>query len=161
MEFNIHKMEKKDIRQVQQVAKASWNHTYEGMIPFDVQEKFLQKAYNDERMQQRLEHSLILVSEADGKIIGFANCSFVREGGEANLAAIYLYPEYQGKGIGTALLEEGIKHLEGVKKLFVEVEKDNRNGKHFYQAKGFEDVSEYEEDFEGHILKTVRMVLNV
>lgn len=161
MEFKIRKMKKKDIRQVQQIAKTSWNHTYEGIIPFDIQEKFLEKAYNDEIMQQRLEHSLMLVSEADGKIVGFVNYSFVREGGEAYLAAIYLAPEYQGKGIGTALLEEGLKHLEGVKKIFVEVETENRTGKNFYKAKGFEDVSEYDEDFEGHILKTVRMALRL
>ena len=35
MEFKIRKMKKKDIRQVQQIAKTSWNHTYEGIIPFD------------------------------------------------------------------------------------------------------------------------------
>lgn len=103
----------------------------------------------------------MLVSEADGKIVGFANYSFVREGGVAYLMTVYLAPEYQGKGIGTALLEEGMNHLKGVKKIFVEVEKENRTGKNFYKAKGFEDVAEYDEDFEGHILKTVRMALHV
>lgn len=54
-----------------------------------------------------------------------------------------------------------MNHLKGVKKIFVEVEKENRTGKNFYKAKGFEDVAEYDEDFEGHILKTVRMALHV
>ena len=33
MECKIRKMKKKDIPQVQQIAKTSWNHTYEGIIP--------------------------------------------------------------------------------------------------------------------------------
>ncbi|WFA04592.1 MULTISPECIES: GNAT family N-acetyltransferase [Bacillus] len=161
MEFDIRKMEMEDIASVQQVAKTSWNDTYDGIIPRSVQEEFLQSAYSDERMLERMERSLILVAEAGGEIVGFVNCSFVKEGGEAYLAAIYSYPEYQGNGIGSALLKEGIKRLEGVNKIFVEVEKDNRTGKHFYKAKGFEEISEYEEDFAGHSLKTVKMVLDV
>ncbi len=159
MEFHIRTMQKKDIPQVQHIAKISWNHTYEGIIPREIQEKFLDSAYNDERMKQRLNRSFLFVSEADGKIVGFANYSPVNEKGEIFLAAIYVYPEYQGKGIGTALLHEGIKQLEKVRKIFVDVEKENQIGKTFYTAKGFEKVSEYDEDFEGHILKTVRMVL--
>ncbi|ATH93126.1 GNAT family acetyltransferase [Bacillus glycinifermentans] len=161
MEFQVRPMEKKDIPQVQHVAKTSWHHTYEGIIPGGVQEKFLASAYNDHRMEERLERSFLYVSEAEGNIVGFANFSGVNEKKEAYLAAIYLYPEYQGKGIGTALLHEGIKRLKDAGKIFVDVEKDNQIGITFYKAKGFEVVSEYDEDFEGHILRNVRMVLHV
>jgi ribosomal protein S18 acetylase RimI-like enzyme len=160
VEFVIRKMQKEDIQQVQQVAKTSWNYTYEGIIPLEIQESFLKSAYNDDMMQRRLERSFIFVSEVNGKVVGFANFSPVKEDGMTELLAIYLLPEYQGKGIGTALLKEGIK-LEGVKEIFVNVEKDNQIGTNFYKAKGFEVVSEFDDDFDGHILKTVRMVLKV
>ncbi|ASB90770.1 hypothetical protein S101395_04268 [Bacillus sonorensis] len=81
MEFHIRTMQKKDIPQVQHIAKISWNHTYEGIIPREIQEKFLDSAYNDERMKQRLNRSFLFVSEADGKIVGFANYSPVNEKG--------------------------------------------------------------------------------
>jgi ribosomal protein S18 acetylase RimI-like enzyme len=161
MELIIRKMQKEDIPQVQQVAKTSWNSTYEGIIPLEIQESFLKAAYNDDMMQRRLERSFIFVSEVNGKVVGFANFSPVKEDGMTELLAIYLFPEYQGKGIGTALLKEGIKNLEGVKEVFVNVEKDNQIGTNFYKAKGFEVVSEFDDDFDGHILKTVRMVLKV
>ena len=160
MDFTIRKIQIEDIQQVQQVAKISWNSTYEGIIPFAIQESFLNSAYNDEMMKRRIEHSFIFVSEVDEKIVGFANFSPVKEG-EAELGAIYLYPQYQGKGIGTALLKEGIKNLEGVKELFINVEKENINGTTFYNAKGFDAVSEFDDNFDGHILKTVRMVLKL
>ncbi|MDA1476400.1 GNAT family N-acetyltransferase [Bacillus changyiensis] len=157
----IRNMEKRDIPQVQKVAKVSWHHTYEGIIPLDIQNKFLQSAYSDERMQRRKKYSLILVSEIEGKIVGFSNFSFVNDEGKAGLVAIYIYPDDQGKGIGTALLEEGIKQLQGVKKVLVHVEKDNQVGKYFYKAKGFAEESEFTKDFEDHSLETIRMVLDI
>lgn len=161
MVATIRTMHYEDIQQVQEVAKKSWNATYEGIIPLEVQEKFLNAAYNDERMKQRLERSFIFVAEVDGNIIGFANFSPVSDEGKAELGAIYLYPEYQGKGIGSTLLQQGINDLDGIKEIYINVEKDNQIGKNFYDAKGFQVVKEFDDDFDGHILKTVRMVLIV
>ena len=159
MEFTIRNMARDDLQQVQKVAKTSWNVTYDGIIPLEIQESFLQSAYNHEMLLKRLENSYIWVSEIDGIVVGFANFSPVNKNGETELSAIYLMPEYQGKGIGTALLNQGINHLKGVKEIFINVERDNKIGSAFYQAKGFNVVHEFDEDFEGHLLKTVRMVL--
>lgn len=161
MDFKIRKMEKKDIPQVQHVAKTSWNATYEGIIPRNIQDSFLSNAYNDQSMERRLDGSHIFVAETDGEIVGFANYSPVSEDGKAELGALYLRPEYQGKGAGTAFLEEGKEKLDDVKEIFINVEKDNEIGKNFYKAKGFEVVSEFYDNFGGYILKTLRMVLKV
>lgn len=161
MAATIRTMHYEDIQQVQEVAKKSWNATYEGIIPLEIQEKFLNAAYNGERMKQRLERSFIFVAEVDGNIVGFANFSPVSDEGKAELGAIYLYPEYQGKGIGSTLLQQGINDLNGIKEIYINVEKDNQIGKNFYDAKGFQVVKEFDDDFDGHILKTVRMVLKV
>lgn len=159
MNFIIREMLIEDTKQVQDVAKRSWNATYEGIIPNSIQENFLKGAYNDEMMQKRLSHSLLLVAEAENKIVGFANFSPVNEKGQTELSAIYLYPEYQGHGIGSALLDKGIIMLGNLKEVHLDVEKDNTIGTNFYKAKGFKIVDEYDDNFDGHILKTVRMVL--
>jgi len=161
MDSIIRKMTTEDIPAVQDIAKKTWNHTYEGIIPSRVQENFLQAAYSDERMEQRLNTTLLLVAEEKDKVVGFANYSAVNEEGEAELGAIYIYPSYQGTGIGTALLTEGVKELAGVKKIYIDVEKDNTVGKRFYEAKGFQVVKEYTDNFDVHELKTIRMVWNV
>ncbi|WP_462413332.1 N-acetyltransferase family protein [Neobacillus sp. Marseille-QA0830] len=161
MEFIIREMQMEDIPQVQQIAKTSWNSTYQEIIPLEIQESFLKAAYNDEMMQNRLDNSFIWVSETNGKIVGFVNFSPVKEDGKTELAAIYLNPEYQSVGIGTALLNEGIKKLEGINEIFINVEKDNTIGTTFYKAKGFKVVSEFDDNFDGHTLKTLRMVLKV
>ncbi|WEG14495.1 GNAT family N-acetyltransferase [Pullulanibacillus sp. KACC 23026] len=160
MDFIIRKMRSEDTEQVQDVAKTTWNATYEGIIPLNVQENFLNSAYNDEMMKRRLEKSNLFVAVHEEKVVGFANFSPVNEG-KAELGAIYIYPEFQGMGIGSALLQKGINHLKDIKEIYINVEKENKIGKTFYEAKGFQMVEEFDDDFDGHILKTIRMVLEI
>lgn len=148
-----------DIEQVQAVAKESWHATYEGIIPREIQQNFLNGAYSDEMMERRMEHSLMLVAEAENTIAGFANFTPVNQQGQTELSAIYLLPQYQDEGIGSALLNTGVKKLENLKEIQLDVEKENIIGTAFYKAKGFKIVDEYDDDFDGHILKTVRMEL--
>lgn len=120
MSFVIREMIKDDIRQVQDVAKKSWKSTYEGIIPLQVQENFLNVAYNDEMMEKRLNGTLMLVAETDDKIVGFANFTPVNCEGHSELTAIYLNQDFQGEGIGTALLQRGIQKLLNLKEIYIE-----------------------------------------
>ncbi|WLR42417.1 GNAT family N-acetyltransferase [Bacillus carboniphilus] len=159
MKYMIREMNENDIKQVQSVAKISWHDTYEGMIPTHIQENFLKNAYNDKSMIQRMERSHLYIAEIDQKIIGFANFSPVKEKGVVELFAIYLLPDFQGLGVGTALLDEGIKRLNGVKKIYINVEKDNQKGKNFYLSKGFKLVEEFDDPIDDYVLQTERMAL--
>ncbi|MGG0655786.1 N-acetyltransferase family protein [Rummeliibacillus pycnus] len=161
MKFTTRKMRVEDIPQVQDVAKVSWHSTYDGIIPRKVQDNFLNTAYSDDNLKKRVERTILFVAEFHDKIVGFANYSPIKEDGIVELGAIYLYPEYQGNGIGTALLQKGIEYFNNVKEIYINVENDNVIGKNFYHAKGFKVVSEFDDEFDGHILKTVRMVLKV
>ncbi|MEY9977647.1 ribosomal protein S18 acetylase RimI-like enzyme [Lysinibacillus sp. RC79] len=156
----IRHMQKNNIIFVQEIAKKSWHHTYEGIIPHEIQNRFLQVAYSRDRLLDRIENSLFLVAILDESIVGFANFSNVVDG-EAELYSIYLLPETQGKGIGTALLQEGIKMLPDLTSLLVCVEKENTIGMNFYQAKGFKKIEEFDELFDGHLLKTVKLSLKL
>lgn len=161
MKFSIREMTNEDIKQIQSIAKKSWNTTYKGIIPEAIQNNFLAMAYSDEMMHQRLDHSFMYVADADSKLAGFANFTSVDENGLSELSAIYLDPDCQNKGIGTALLNKGIHNIEGLKEIRLEVEKENKIGMQFYKSKGFEVVEEYDEDFDGHLLKTVTMKLEI
>lgn len=160
MSFTIRKMKLSDISSVQAIAKKTWNATYEEIIPSAIQEKFLNAAYSDASMEHRVINSLLLVAEVEGKVVGFANYSPADSDGKAELGAIYIDPANQGSGIGTAFLKEGISRLEGVKEVYINVERDNEIGHTFYNAKGFQVVDVFDDDFDGHILKTLLMVLD-
>lgn len=155
----VRKAEVKDLGFIQQIAKESWNDAYRGLIPEDIQERFLREAYADELMPVRLERTLLLVAENNGELVGFANAS--QKAGIGNLHAIYLLPDAKGRGIGSQLLERLVAELEPIHEMHVEVEKGNRSGETFYAAKGFKMVDEFAEDLYGHTLITKKMVLEL
>jgi predicted N-acetyltransferase YhbS len=161
MSILIREMKPKDIEAVQRVARESWKTTYSGIIPMEIQESFLRSAYSDGMMHKRLEVSSLYVAEESGEVVGFANFSTVKQGNIAELGAIYLLPEYHGEGIGTALLQEGIKNLKGAQSLIADVEKENKSGVTFYEAKGFQAHSEFDDNLDGLVTKMLRMVLSL
>ncbi|WP_040225676.1 GNAT family N-acetyltransferase [Bhargavaea cecembensis] len=149
-----------DIPHVRRVATESWHATYEGLIPREVQDRFLDQAYSPGMLEKRCGRTPFYVAETGNEIIGFANFSPVREDGSVELAAIYLLPEAQNRGAGSKLLRQGIRELQP-KSVFIDVESGNRIGKTFYEAKGFRTVEEFDDDFDGHVLKTERMRLDL
>ena len=149
-----------DIPQVKQVAIKSWHTTYENIIPLDVQNNFLEKAYSEERLLIRLSKSPFYVAKLNNKIIGFANFSNKKLDGNVELAAIYLSKDFQHQGVGTKLLQFGIYQLRPTQ-IFINVEAENKIGRQFYEAKGFQIIDQFDEEFDGHILKTIRMALNL
>ena len=161
MELLIRPMTVQDIRSVQYVATTCWHETYKEMIPLDVQNRFLQRAYNDTMMAQRIQNSIVLVAEKGNEVVGFANFTPLNEEAVSELAAIYILPDAQGLGVGSALLQSGMEQLSGLKTIELTVEKENERGKQFYFSKGFRIVSEFEEDFDGHSLQSIRMELTV
>ncbi|CAM4185598.1 hypothetical protein LIIV107777_03215 [Listeria ivanovii subsp. ivanovii] len=107
MDFQIRKATNLDAEAIQHVAITSWHHTYQELIPNDVQDGFLEKYYNVETLHNRISATPFAVLEQANKVIGFAN--FIElEKGKSELAAFYLLPEVTQRGLGTELLEEGM-----------------------------------------------------
>ncbi|WP_246079367.1 GNAT family N-acetyltransferase [Paenibacillus piri] len=145
----IRKATFNDIAEKQMVAKITWDQTYRGIIPQQIQDDFLQKNYSDIAMKNRIERSVLLVAVIDGMVNGFANFSPSKQNAEeAELGAIYIFPEAQSQGIGGKLMNKGIEELSGIKRLFVVVEKENIIGRRFYNSKGFVFVNEFEEQLQ-------------
>ncbi len=150
-----------DIESVREIAHISWNDTYEGIIPSPIQQKFLEQSYSTPMLEMRMERTLLLLAEQDGQAIGFANFTKVDEDGDAELIAMYMKPEHQRSGYGKKLLVDGLSRLKGGIQLFVYVESENRKGRNFYEANGFELLEEFEELFEGHPLQTAKYVYHL
>ncbi|GIV95903.1 MAG: N-acetyltransferase [Herpetosiphonaceae bacterium] len=158
MSIEIRRMTLEDITAVQEVARITWAHTYEGIIPSHIQEQFLNAAYSPAALQRRLENDIFLLAVQHGHVVGFADFAEIRTGG-VELAAIYILPEAQGKGIGTRLLRAGIEALGSRPSLRVVVERDNRAARLFYEARGFQLIREYSEIVFGHSFSLVEMRL--
>lgn len=70
-----------------------------------------------------------------------------------------MLPKHQGSGIGSSLLEQGVKVLKerGVKELRVIVERYNRIGRRFYEAKGFRWLRDFEDEIRDEVIGIFRM----
>ncbi len=154
-------MKQDDIAAVQQIAKISWNDTYKGIIPDDIQNLFIERTYSNGMMMKRLEKTSMYVALHNEEIVGFANFTRVDEDGDVELTAIYLLPSHQHLGYGKYLLNEGLQNIQNAHQLFVYVESENHKGRAFYERNNFVCIEEFDEVFEGHPLSTAKYVYYV
>lgn len=161
MGWIIRPMKKEDIKCVQKIAQVSWNAAYKDLIPRSIQERFLAEAYSLEMLQNRLQNTYLYIAVKDGKKVGFANFSPVTKSGLTELGAIYILPEEQGQGIGTALLNKGIQSLNNVEEVLLHVEKNNQTALNFYRKKGFVKIDIVRDFLYDYTLETYQMLLKV
>ena len=94
-----------DSSQIAYVLTETWKTAYKGLIDPDYLKKLNQDFFTNIMMQNiTLEREKIFVFEIDGKVAGFIS-------GKDNhslfeVIGLYVYPDYQGNGIGRKLLEQ-------------------------------------------------------
>src|SRR5262249_22377572 len=154
----IRRAEATDLPNVERIARATWPVAYARIIPDEVQRRLLDSWYSPESLSRALSArgSSFFVAEASGHLVGFAQ--YVRRSAESvELTRIYVLPHQQHSGIGTRLLEAGLVEFaeEGLKRLTVAVERDNRIGRRFYERSGFGEPSEHSRELQGYVLDLV------
>jgi ribosomal protein S18 acetylase RimI-like enzyme len=137
-----------DLGAVQKVARITWAEPYRRMIPEDELTSFVEHAYSEESLRDRMETGVFLVAVLGGEVVGFADFDpEPGKSGEVELAAIYVLPEMQGRGAGTRQLEAGIGRFDSAWSLTLQVTlqvaPDNLGGRRFYEARGFRSVGEH------------------
>lgn len=155
----IRPMTAGDIGHIQQIAHITWNDTYAGIIPENIQTAFINRSYSDAMMMKRMEKTHMLVAECEqGTPIGFLNFTRKDEDGDSELTAMYILPSYQQSGYGKKLFDTTIDILGNAKQLFVYVDSRNTAGRAFYEKLGFELLEVFEEYFEGYPVETAQYV---
>lgn len=134
-----------DAERIAAVARASWTDTYRDIFDADFIEDFLAANYRPEdlaagaRRAADDEDRHFLVAEREGEVVAFAQYGIGPRGPQ--LARIYADPAHYGSGVGSALLTELHRRLEGrVESYLVDVHSRNARGVGFYRRQGFEVV---------------------
>lgn len=158
----IRAMSDRDAGAVGRVARETWADAYAGIIPEETQHAFLERAYSPASLAHRAESGVFLVAEKNGEVVGFADLARVSgEPGVVKLAAIYVLPDAQGRGLGTRLLLAGLERFSGTKRVRTEVEHENLAARRFYEARGFVETSPRTVQAFGHEFRTVVMMLEL
>ena len=148
-----------DAASIARVHVESWRTTYRGLVP----DAYL-AALNVEERTHRWREILNLagqttVAEVEGAVVGFISGGPIHElvdGYDAEVYAIYLLQEFQGKGIGRALLLDLARRLDevGFRSLAVWVIEKNPATR-FYERSGAIRVGAREREIGGARLPLV------
>jgi ribosomal protein S18 acetylase RimI-like enzyme len=149
-----------DVREIQNVARTTWDRTYGESIPEGVRREFVSQAYSGDSLRHRLEANIFLVASHNGSVVGFADFRS-RSSTEAELAAICVLPEMQGREIGARLLQAGISRFPLSTSFVLRVERDNTRARRFYETHGFRHAGDHAEEFCRHVIYEAEMILHL
>lgn len=143
----IQKPTKEDIRGIQEVFYKTWLSTYPnkdiGVLREDIEEQFKNR-FSDEVLKKREKKflntpntQLFLVAKENKKVVGIFD--LVKHENVNQLEAIYILPEYQGRGIGKMFWEKGQEFFGNDRDIIVHVASYNKQAIYFYEKLGFVD----------------------
>ena len=164
--FNIRPANINDAEGIAKIHVGTWQFAYKGQLSDDYLDS-LSVEKRTERWKEILNKPQLdnwsLVAELNGQIVGFCTVGKSRDEDAdskiGELWAIYIDPQYMDKGIGTALMNEGLKILKGkgFNKATLWVLESNDKTRGFYEAKGWttdgKTKTEKQGDVELHVIR--------
>jgi ribosomal protein S18 acetylase RimI-like enzyme len=137
-----------DVVGMQNVAYHGWMATYpnaEHRITVDDIEDRFKDRHDEENisrgrgwMANPPDGQTTLIAKEGGRIVGF--CRATRHPDRNQIHAIYVLPEYHGRGIGTAMWQAAQQYLDSSRHSIVEVATYNAKAIRFYRGLGFKDT---------------------
>ncbi|HEY3631949.1 MAG TPA: GNAT family N-acetyltransferase [Jatrophihabitantaceae bacterium] len=125
-----------DVEAIREVGHQTWPPTYGPIAGDDYVAKGLAQWWSADAVLESVRGGGVLVAEADGEIVGMA--SFSQLDGQPYLWKLYVRPDRQGLGAGSALLTAVLDALPaGSTRLGLDYVDGNDSANAFYRAKGF------------------------
>lgn len=138
-DWHIREAAPEDAAEIQRVAEVGWRATYGDILAADTIDMAMAEWYDGAGLREQITDEMIgyFVAELDGSVVGY--CSGGNDDGTGYLGAIYVDPNRQRAGIGTALLDrfERWASDRGSSELRIEVIADNESGRRFYEERGY------------------------
>ena len=143
-----------DYPAIAKISVVVWQHAYRGMID----ENFLNNISWEQRLEGRLkwvsdQNKYSIVAVCNGKIIGFCDFGVAihPQYSKGEIYTLYILPDYQGRGVGTMLMERAMLCLEkeGLTPYIVIVLEKNIPAQTFYEKLGFSFIDDILSDIGG------------
>lgn len=139
--YTIQKAVEQDYKRLNFVNRETWLHTYpneENNITVEDIEKLDWQKFED-NWKTKLETSekdlYCFTAKVEDKIVGFI---VLKEFADfVSFGSIYILPDYQRLGIGSALINYALNFISKNKKIVIKVAEYNQNSINFYKKIGF------------------------
>ena len=116
-----------------------WHEVYPGLVS---------QAYLDSLTLDKVEEkafrwrdNLLVAKDAD-RVVGFVGYGQSDEEGTGEVFALYVLPEFHGKGVGQMLMDAALEELADYRKICLWLVKGNSRAIRFYEKCGFHATGE-------------------
>jgi ribosomal protein S18 acetylase RimI-like enzyme len=151
-----------DRESIRKVARDTWHDTYDDLSS-DAIDETIDDWYADEELERALDTAgtAVLVAEDGGEVVGFTH-GVVQED-EGDVLRMYVHPDHQREGVGTALHERLRNDLEdfNMERMRAIDLASNDGGQAFYERLGFEQTGEGEVEIGGEERREVVYTLEL
>ena len=137
-----------DAHDIARCQMLGWQRGYKGIVSDDFLNSInlrdsIERWTNN--LSEMTDDKYTLVAEMDGQGVGFLSVGPPRDGQEgfkSELWAIYIDPDYWGRGVGRALFDQMVLDLKSrdIHNTYVWCLRDNDRGRKFYEALGGEHI---------------------
>jgi ribosomal protein S18 acetylase RimI-like enzyme len=135
-----------DVPAVQHVLLATWLDAYASFIPEEDLRTYFDHHYGLHALEAMFHDPGFsgFLAEIDGAVAAVARNQFDVTEHRFYVSSLYVLPEYQGMGLGTALMEAAATRarLYHVHEIWLGVMKQNRPALEWYKGMGFQFVEE-------------------
>lgn len=172
--ISIERVAEVDLPRIRDLAERIWRTSYAGLLSVEQIEYMLGWMYSIERLAQDLRSGVAFDWPViDGKPVGFMATSIEADGpavaagstGPAlQLHKLYVLPEWQGRGIGSRLLEHAVQAAmtASCRCVRLRVNKGNHRAIACYRRNGFvQEASVVTDIGGGHVMDDYIMVCRV
>ncbi|ELZ19509.1 GNAT family N-acetyltransferase [Natrinema limicola] len=137
-----------DFEAITEVARETWHATYDE-LEADMIDRTVDDWYTDDSMPLEAPGTIVLVAEENGDLVGFTHA--VAQGDTADILRLYVHPDHQGEGIGSALHEHLLEEIDSydVDRLRSFDFAFNDASRAFYEGLGFEQTDEGQVEIDG------------
>ena len=140
MEPRMEPARAEHLADISALAAVIWRAHYPGIISHEQINYMLARLYAVETMRRELENGVVWFRAlVDGELRGFASVGPTENAGEFKLHKLYVHPDSQRLGLGTALLKEceSTARPRGATTLMLNVNKRNDPALAAYLKRGF------------------------
>lgn len=159
-DFRIRKALVSDAEGIAKVHVYTWQNAYLGLIPDSILQGLsveLRTSSWIRNIKNPSPKSHTFIAEMDGEIVGFVDLGANREKDleyEGEIYAIYVNPQIQGRGVGAALMQAGLKTLksEGFAEAVLWVLDRNLHARAWYESNGWRSEGKTKFDQRGDLV---------
>jgi ribosomal protein S18 acetylase RimI-like enzyme len=160
--MKIRELQKGDIPELAELAAKTFTETFGHSFTPEELETQIRETKSETCFQSAMNGDTILIAVTDDRLAGYIQLSDVKvdvQGvkpgpNDQAVNAVYIHSDYQGQGIGRALMDAAFDHPRFAKaeNIFIDVWDENKRAVDFYLKYGFEIVGKCDVTVDGKVV---------